>query len=286
MAGRTDLVRMSLTRILLAPSTLLLASVLLAGAVSPLVRAAQNPDEMLPAESAAKAQGVLAQAVNALGGSAYLTVKNSNCEGRYAQFEHSGDLGGFLRVHLYKGMPDKYRVEYDSKATIVDLYVGNEGWSLDKGGVSALPADAVEDYHERLETDVDTILRYRLKDPALTFRYAGIDVVDLMQVEWVEMVDHQGHTIRIAFNQKRLPVRTVVIERDPQYHQLVQRSTTYASYHLIDGIQTPFQVVRFRGDQQTAQFFFGSCQYNTALPPDFFARASLDAHFAQHGKKK
>ena len=102
-----------------------LALIVLAACVS-VVRA-QNADELTPAAGAAKAKDVLEQAIAALGGPAYLNVRNSDCTGRYAQFEHSGELGGYILFRDYREMPDKNRMEYDPKATIVDLYVGQPG---------------------------------------------------------------------------------------------------------------------------------------------------------------
>src|SRR2546425_5701415 len=47
---------------------------------------------MMPEQSAAKAKALLQQAITALGGQAYLSVRNSECTGRGALFGHSGDL--------------------------------------------------------------------------------------------------------------------------------------------------------------------------------------------------
>lgn len=264
--------------------TVLLAAIILVGCL--VTARAQNPDDLLPAQSAAKAEDILAKAVRALGGSNYLEMRNSECTGRYAQFEHSGALGGFVHIHTYREPPDKYRVEYDPKGTIVDLYTGQEGWTLDRGGVSELPADQLADYQDQVQTDFNQILRHRLQDPTLTFRYAGLDVVDVTEVEWVEIADQQGHTIRLALGrQTHLPARVEVIKRDPETHSLVRRSTYYSTYHLIDGIQTPFDTASFRNDQRTSQLFYETCHFNQALPPDLFTRASLDEHFASEGKK-
>ena len=247
---------------------------------------AQNPDDMMPAASAAKAKSILAQAITALGGDAYLQVRNSDCRGRAAQFEHSGGVVGYLQFRDLKEMPDKNRMEYGPKSNIVDLYAGKEGWTLDRGGVSEVPARDMADYQEAFNTDVNTILRYRMNDSALVFRYSGADVVDLKEADWVEIADHDGHTIRIAFDRKTgLPIRTVVSQRDPETGDRLQRSTYYTSYHVIDGIQTPFQVSRFRNDQQTYQVFYESCQYNAGLAPEMFTRASLDSFFASTAKK-
>jgi hypothetical protein len=260
--------------------TFLLVIVFTSSTRLPVTRA-QNPDDMLPAPSAAKAKAILAQVVTALGGPAYLNLRNSDCTGRAAQFEHSGAIGGYLQFHDYKEMPDKNRMEYGGKGNIVDLYIGNQGWALDRGGVSEIPATALADYQETLKTDLNTILRYRLNDDSLIFRYGGSDVVDLKQADWVEIVDREGHTIRMAFDKKTfLPIRTVVAQRDPETGDRIQRGTYYTSYHLIGGIQTPFQISRFRNDLQTYQIFYESCQYNTGVSPELFTRASLDTYFA------
>ena len=247
---------------------------------------AQNPDDIMPAASAAKAKAIMAQAITALGGDAYLKVRNSDCKGRAAQFEHSGGVVGYVQFHDYRQMPDKNRMEYGPKGNIVNVYAGKEGWTLDRGGVSDVPAQDMADYQETSNTDVNTILRYRMNDSSLVFRYSGADVVDLKEADWVEIADHEGHTIRIAFDRKTgLPIRTVVSQREAETGDRIQRSTYYNSYHVIDGIQTPFQVSRFRNDQQTYQVFYESCQYNTELAPEMFTRASLDSYFASTAKK-
>jgi hypothetical protein len=257
----------------------LLAVLFLAASLASL--RAQNGDDLMPAASAAKAQSILAGTVDALGGPVFLAERTSDCVGRYAKFEHSGGLGEFVRIHAYKELPDKYRLEYDPKGLIVDLYNGVQGWTLDRGGVSELPADSIADYQEQLQTDINLILRYRLKDPDLAFRYAGIDIVDVTEVDWVEISDHQDRTIRVAINrQNHLPVQVIVIKRDPDTHGPLQLKTSFTGYHSISGIQTAFSAASFRNDRPTSQLFYESCRFNESLPPDFFTRASLDQHWA------
>ena len=248
---------------------------------------AQNPDELMPAESAAKAKAILQQAIDALGGAAYLNVHNSDCTGRFAQFQHSGDIGGYIEMREYREMPDKNRVEYDPKARIIDLYAGDKGWTLDRGGVSELPAADMADYQEQLKMQMGNVLRNRMNDTSLFFRYGGSDVVDLKEADWIEIGD-QGRTLRIAVGRSdHLPIRSLLLQRDPKTGEKTERSTYYTSYHLIDGIQTPFRESRFLNGRQVYQVFWESCSYNVDLPADFFTRASLEQRFSQeHGKNK
>jgi hypothetical protein len=248
---------------------------------------AQNPEVLMPEASAAKAKAILQQAIEGLGGAAYLNVHNSDCTGRFAQFQHSGEIGGYIEIREYREFPDKNRVEYDPKATIIDLYAGDKGWSLDRSGVDEIPAADMAEYQAQLKMQMGYILRNRLNDTSLYFRYEGSDVVDLKEADWVE-IGGQGRTLRIAVGRSdHLPIRAVLQQRDPKTGEQNERSTYYASYHLIGGIQTPFRESRFLNGRQVYQVFWESCSYNVKLPPDFFTRASLEQRFNQeHGKNK
>jgi len=247
---------------------------------------AQNPDELLPAASAAKARAILDQAVQGMGGDAYLNAQNSDCSGRFAQFEHTGALGGFSEIRQLWQTPDKNRVEYGPKHNIAELYADGHGWSLDRGGVSELPASDFATYQESLKTGVNMILRFRLKEDGIILRYGGADVVDLKEVDWVEVADREQHDVRIAIDRKmHVPVRTAFASRD-ETGRRVETETRFSNYQLIDGVETPMQVVRLRDGVQVYQLFLESCHYNVNLPSDYFTRASLDNYFAQTHKKK
>jgi hypothetical protein len=252
----------------------------------PLARA-QNPEQMMPDASAAKAKAILQQAIDGLGGAAYLNVHNSDCTGRYAQFQHSGEIGGYLQVHEYREMPDKIRMDYDPKAIIVNIYAGDKGWTLDRSGVSDVPAADIADYQEQLRMQMGNVLRNRLNEKGLFFRYGGSDVVDLKEADWAEIGD-QGRTLRIAVGRSdHLPIRSVLLQRDPKTGENTERSTFYTSYHVVDGIQTPFRESRFLNGRQIYQVFWESCSYNADLPANFFTRDSLEQRFNQeHGKNK
>jgi hypothetical protein len=244
---------------------------------------AQGGDNLMPAESAAKARALLNQSVEALGGGVYLRLHDADCMAKFAGFERSGSIGGIGMVHVLRQLPDKNRTEYDPKGVIVTIYAGDKGWSLDRSGVEDLGADDISAYQEQLKNDANYILRYRLDEPGLALRYGGTQVVDLKQVDWVEVDDKEGRDVRIAIDRSsHLPVRFVVNSRDKEGAP-TEMLTVYSNYHLVDGVQTAFQVSRFRNGVQVSQIFYSECKYNTGLADDLFSRASLDKHFK--GKK-
>lgn len=251
------------------------------------ILAAQAPEVLLPEQSAAKAKQLLDQAIQALGGQAYLGVHDANCTGRFALFGHSGDLTGYAPFRDLWKFPDKNRTEYSKKSNVIDVYNGNQGWTLDKGGVQEASASALDDFQEGLKKDIDHLLRYRLKEDGLVVRYGGADIADLKQVEWVEVVDRDRRTFRIALDKQiHLPLRVEVTTRNATTRERTEEISYFSNYHPIAGVQTPFQVERNRNGFKVYQVFYTSCQYNTGLSDDLFTRASLEHRWSEVGKKK
>jgi hypothetical protein len=268
--------------------TLALAVLLpaLCGAAAPRA-AAQNPDMLMPEVSAAKAKELLQQMIQALGGPAYLRVRESVCDGRLAQFGHNGDLTGYQNFRDFWRYPDKNRTEYTKKRNFVELFAGDAGWTLDKGGVSEEPAGAVTDFQEQTKKDMDNLLRLRLNEEGMSFRYGGSDVVDLKQVDWVEIVDRERRTFRIAVDREsHLPVRCVVVTRNDMTRERTEEITFYSNFQTLDGVETPMQIARERDGRRSFQVFYLECHYNTGIPDELFTRASLEKRYSETASKK
>lgn len=268
---------------------LFLAAIIFAGAWvggAPSL-AAQDSQILMPAQSEAKAKQIIQQGIEALGGAAYLNVRDVTCTGRLSQFSHTGELDGYETFIDYSEPPDKDRTENLPKRNLIQVFNGNQGWQLDRGGVSeAAPTDLIQ-FQQNLKKDIDNILRHRIHEAGMIFRYGGPDIVDLRQSDWVEMVDSDNRTIRIAFaSATHLPIRKIVETRDPVSRTTTQETEIFSNYHPIDGVQTPFQITRDRNGMKIYQVFFDKCQYNTALSDSLFTKESLDERWAKVGKKE
>ena len=254
--------------------------------VAPRNAPAQDGQFLMPEQSAAKAKQLLQQAIDALGGNAYLNVHDSTCTGRLGGFDHSGELTGFDHFVDYLVPPDKERQENLPKRNIIEVYNGDKGWDLDRGGVSEAPQVDLLEFEQGNKRDLDNILRFRIHEPDMIFRYGGPDIVDLKQADWVEMVDSDNRTIRIALaTATHLPIRKVVDLRDPKTRMKTQEIEYYSNYHPLQGIQTPFQITRERNGIKVWQVFFDKCDYNTNLPASLFTRQSLEERWDKIGKK-
>jgi hypothetical protein len=247
---------------------------------------AQEEQVLMPEQSAAKAKQIIQQAIDALGGQAYLNIHDITYTGRLGQFGHSGELNGFETFADYEIPPSMDRTENLPKRNIIEVYNGDKGWVLDRGGVSEAAATDVARYQEDTKVDIYNILRFRIHEPNMVFRYAGPDVVDLEEAQWVELVDSENRTIRIAFaDGTHLPIRKVVDTRDPNSQLRGEEVEYYSLYHPIDGIETPFQITRERNGMKIYQVFFDTCKYNTNLEGSLFTKDSLDQRWAKVGKK-
>ncbi len=246
---------------------------------------AQAPQDMMPAESAAKAKEILQQAVQGLGGAAYLGIRDVTCTGRLSQFGHSGELSGYESFVDYAVPPFKDRNENLPKRNIIAVMNGTKGWVLDRGGVSDASGADVAQFQEDIKKDLDYILRTRVHEPNIIFRYGGPDVVDLKEAEWVELVDSDNRTIRIAVAKStHLPIRKIVDTRDANTRMKSDEIEVYSNYHPIQGVQTAFQIARERNGIKVYQVFFEKCEYNTSLSDSLFTKESLEERWEKTGK--
>jgi outer membrane lipoprotein-sorting protein len=248
---------------------------------------AQNPENMMPEERAAKGKQILDQLITALGGPTYLDIRESNCEGRLAQFGHAGELTGYTPFKVYWRFPDKNRTDYSKKGVIVNVYNGDRGWTLDRGGVSELSNAAVADFQEQAKRDINNLLRVRLKEPGMAIRFGGTDIVDLKTVDWVELTDSEQRDFRLAVDRStHFLVRSIVTLSDDTSPDRSVETHIYTNYQLMDGVQTPLQITLDRNGRRINQVFFQSCKYNPGFSDDFFTKAALEKRSSEVGVKK
>lgn len=275
--------------------------------VAPRAATQQRADTMMPEQSAAKGKQILSDLINGLGGPGYTQVRESQCDGRRALFGHNGELTGYIDFVDDRRFPDKVRTEYIGKGRntilqsligidgldfahggiVITLYNGNQGWTYDRSGVSEIPAAAISDFQEQVKRSIDNLLRLRLNEEGMSIRFGGSDTVDLKQVDWVELVDREQRTFRLAVDHStHLLVRGVIITKDEETQQINEDVVIYTNYQLKDSVWVPLQVSRERNGLRTSQFFYNTCKFNPGFPDELFTRASLDQHYAQVGKKK
>jgi hypothetical protein len=274
------------------------AALLLVGSMLASRAAAQNPDTMMPEQSAAKAKQILSDLINARGAAGYTEVREAECQGNRALFGHHGAITGNIGFTDFRQYPDKERLEYTAKShnlksiintvigvdgldwshagIIIALYNGDRGWTLDRSGVTELPVTSISEFQEQVKRNIDNVLRVRLKEPGWTYRFGGSDTVDLKEVEWVELTDSDERVFRLAVDHNtRLLVRSVITTTNEETHERDDDVTMYTNYQLKDSVWTPMQVSKDHNGRRASQFFYDTCRYNPGFPSDFFDKSSL-----------
>jgi hypothetical protein len=266
---------------------------------------AQNPDMWDPEKSTTKAKQLVQQAIEALGGAAFRNYEELECEGRQAQFDHSGALGGYAGYRSYWHFPDKNRTEYVVSSTkggllavlvgvlpvkggvFIQVFSGNEGWTMDKSGVNEAPASTVSDFQAAAKRQLRNVMLLKVKEQDVFLRYAGTTTADLRQVDWVEITDRgEEGSIRLAFDYAtHLPSRIAVTSKDEVTGEMDEDVTIFSNYQANDGVQLPMQVTRLHNDRRTYQLFYASCKAIPNLPADFFTKEGLERHYKETGGK-
>lgn len=286
-----------------------IASAVLAAAVAALPVSAQNPQTMMPEQSEAKAKQLISELIAAKGAAGYLAASELECQGTRAQFGHNEELTGYVGFTDYRQFPDKYRIEFVAKShnlknvintvigvdgldlahggTIVAVYHGDRGWTLDRSGVSELPATSIADFQESVKRNIDNVLRVRLKEPGWTYRYGGSGTADLKEVEWVELTDTDQRNFRLALDRNtHLLVQSVVTTNNEETRDRDEDITDYTNYQLKDSVWTPMKVARQHNGRRVAQFFYDSCRFNPGFASNFFDKSSLGKKAAAADTKK
>jgi hypothetical protein len=267
---------------------------------------AGQSQEMLPDESAAKGRQLVQQVIAALGGQAYLNVRDTQCDGREAQFGTAETLTGFTLFRDLWLLPDKNRVEYFSKGehtiagflmgsdellithggAMITIYSSEGGWTLDKSGVSDEPEDIMKTFNEQLKSGMNNMLRKRVNEPGVDVRYVGTDLIDLKEAEWIEFTDSDHREMRLGIDRfTHLPLRWIVTTRDPETRVNTEVITSYTQYKALDGVKTPLSIELSRNDRKLSQTFLTDCKYNSDLAPQLFTRSWLEQHAAEITKK-
>ena len=268
---------------------------------------AQNPDTIAPEENTAMAKRVVNQTIQAMGGQAYLGMNERQCDGRRALIGHNGELSGYIGLKDSWQYPDKQRTDYVAHSrntllgyligvqdldithggTVITLFSGDQGWMMDRGGVSEMPVTSVSQFQDAVKQNVDNLLRIRVKDPETQFRWAGLGTVDLHPVDFVEITDSSGLMTKISVDKStHLVVRSVVVTQDEELNQPREDVAIYSNYQPKSGVEMPMQITRERDGRRLMQVFYDTCQPNPSLPPDFFTRQGLDKKFRETGGKK
>jgi hypothetical protein len=246
-----------------------LAALLLLAA--PLTTRTQTAEDA-GAQNAKKARVALDAMVQALGGPAWLNMKNQMRQGHLAAFFHGKPDTGTTKFWEFHSWPDHDRIEYTVHRDVVQFYLGRVGWEVTYKGKAPLPQEQVDDYLRRRDHSIETAIKVWLNDPKTILVYEGQRLAERHLADQVTLISAQNEAVTILMDaQTHLPLRRTFEWRDPLYKDKNLDAEEYDDYHLVDGIPTPFTITRFKNDDMTRQQFLDRVTYNQDLPADFWS---------------
>ncbi|MGA2671634.1 MAG: hypothetical protein ABSE99_00285 [Terracidiphilus sp.] len=222
-------------------------------------------------KNARQARAALDAMVQALGGQAWLNLKNQVRQGHAAAFFHGNPDPGTTKFWEYHEWPEHDRFEYTVHRDVLQFYIGRQGWEVTYRGKKALPQDIVDDYLRRRDHSIETAIKVWLNDPKTILIYEGQRLAERHLAEQVTLISAQNEAVTIQMDvQTHLPLRRTFQWRDPLYKDKNLDVEEYDDYHTVDGLPTPFTVTRFKNDDMISQRYFDKVSYNQPLGADFW----------------
>jgi len=223
------------------------------------------------AKNAKQARAALDAMVQALGGQAWLNMKNRYQEGHAAGFFQGTPDPGTLQMYEYHVWPDHDRIEATKHRDVVEFFIGREGWEITYRGKKAIPEDQMDDYLRRRDHSIETAVKSWLNDPRTILVYEGQHLASRHLAEQVTLISAQNEAVTILMDvQTHLPLRRVFQWRDPVYKDKNSDAEEYDDYHVVEGFPTPFNITRYKNDEIIRQFYVDRVHYNQDLGADFW----------------
>src|SRR5512135_1087670 len=154
-------------------------------AVSALGESAPASSPTAPQEDPGtkKARALIQQAIEALGGQAYLNVQDMEQEGRAYRFYHGEAEGAGTLFWRFWKWPDKDRVEVTKQRDIVYINNGDQGYEITYKGTAREEASQPEEYNRRRPYSLEIVLRQWLNQPGTILLYEGPAVAERKPTE-------------------------------------------------------------------------------------------------------
>jgi hypothetical protein len=243
-----------------------------AGGSAPVTSApAKSPTISADQENARKARALIDQAIQALGGQAYLTIRDREMQGRSYSFHHGRPSNGGVIFWGFSEYPDKERIELTKERDVTELYVGNKGYEITYKGVHSSEKQDLEDYLRRRRFSLDTMLRNWINDPGVVLLFEGFAIAAQHPSQQVTLINAQDEAVTLYFdNDTHLPVKKTFKWRDPVDRQNNLEEEVYENYRAVSGIMAPYNVTRFFNGDMASQRFLNLVTINQGLDQTMF----------------
>lgn len=237
--------------------------------------------------STQKARALIDQAIQALGGETWLTIRDREQQGRTWSFHAGRPNGGGGLFWSFSVFPDKERVELTKERDIAEVFVGDKGYEITYKGAHPQDKKDMEDYLRRRHYSLEAVLRKWINDPGVILLYEGNAIAAQHPCDQVTVINPQNESVTLYFDSDtHLPVKKTFQWRDPVDRQKNLEEEIYENYRPVQGIMAPFNVSRYFNGDMSNQRFMNSVSINQDPDPDMFNPNSGYKPVLDEDKKK
>ncbi len=216
-------------------------------------------------------------AIEAMGGEAYLKVTDVVSEGNYFYFDRDGNSSGLIKFNDYTKFPDKSRFELGNKKKEREITVfnleKNEGWILEgqKETRDATPEE-MKSFRNAVKHSLDNIVRSRWKEPENKLFYLGPGEGGDVRFELVQLLDPENDTVTVYFDRAtRLPAKLEYRSVDKHGVQL-REVDEFIQWHTVQGVKLPLRTDHFINSRKASQLFVVKITLNNNLADPIFSK--------------
>ena len=210
----------------------------------------------------------LDQMIQALGGPAFLDVKEIHVTGRFFSFSR-GELNGADVFADYIKFPDMERTEFGRERNkSITINKGTGGWRIEgRKEPEPIPVVQGEDFLAGFKTSFDYVLRFVVGRPQTAIQNLPSEIIDFKRTDVVELRDSVKNRIRFYIDRDtRLPIKMQVRRTDePGLHEEI-----YGNWHKFQGVMTPLFASRYKDGVKTMEIRAETATYNSGLADSLF----------------
>jgi hypothetical protein len=227
--------------------------------------------------NAQKARSLINQAIEALGGQAYLNVQDISQQGRGYTFHHGESTSTGIQFWRFYKFPDKDRVEVTKQRDVMYVYSGDQGYEVTYKGARPMEAKDLSNYLRRRHYALDQVLRSWVNAPKTAFFYEGNANAADKPAEQVTVLNANNEGVTLDFDiSTHLPLKKTFSWRDPTDKERNIEEEIYDNYREVQGVMTPYRVTGFYNGDMSSQRFLNSVSYNKGLADSMFEAKSIN----------
>ena len=228
----------------------------------------------------AKAEAVVAQALEAVGGNNYLNVKTVIGRGFYTIFR-DGISQLPARFLDYIAFPDKERTEFTGGGLkAIQTNVGNTGWLYDGAtkSINDMKETQIADFKRSMRTTLENLLQGWWRKDGATLTYVGRREAGLAKRnETVRLTYPDGYWIEYEFGARDGIPAKMIYKRskkkpDSEDVEETAEEDRLAKPITVDGITAPWVIDHYVNGVQTSRINYESIEYNKPLPDSLFVK--------------